>query len=135
MSLNVAKRFNSGKPRLFFNSLGREAQIAEAAVWQGGAEKYAERDKEGNITQLSVGGWIKGTSWTEAADSVRRHLDAFLSGEEIDPESGQPHAAHLVTSSKILLQSFLTRKDLDDRGIDKSATPTEEPKYLCRTIP
>lgn len=106
MTTNITQqglRFNQGKPRLFFNSLGKEVQEGEAAVWTKGAEKYAP------------GNWLKGMSWSASSDSILRHLTAFLNGEDIDRETGLPHVDHLVCCAKILSNSFHTRKDLDDR--------------------
>lgn len=103
MSDGKADRFNTGKPRLFFNALGREVQDGEAAVWEVGAKKYAS------------GNWLKGTPWTEAVDSILRHLAPFLAGEDLDRESGLPHVDHIVCDAKILSNAFHVRKDLDDR--------------------
>lgn len=98
-------RFNDGKPKLSFNMLGMEVVKGEAAVWEFGSKKY----KRGN--------WLKGMPWTEGVDSLLRHAFAFLNGEDIDPESGLPHVDHLVTSAKIVSNSYHKRKDLDDREI------------------
>lgn len=99
----VGDRFNTGKPKLYFNTLGREVQAGEAAVWEFGATKY------------SPGNWLKGMSWVGCSDSILRHLIALLNGEDNDPETGLPHADHIVCCAKILSNSFHTRKDLDDR--------------------
>jgi len=110
--MSEADRHNAGKPRLSFNALGREVQNGEAAVWEAGAEEYAP------------GNWLKGCSWVEATDSMYRHLNAFLAGEDLDPKSGLPHVDHLVCSAKILSNTFHVRKDLDDRvrtvGVDEA---------------
>lgn len=100
---DMAKRYNSGKPRLAFNDLGRAINEAEARVWEMGARKY------------DPGNWLEGRPVMDAADSLRRHLDAFLAGEDNDPETGESHVGHIVCCAKILGQSFLTRPDLDDR--------------------
>ena len=96
-------RHNEGKPQLSFIVLGREVAAGEAAVWAWGAAKYAR------------GNWLKGMSWTQSADSLLRHVTALLNGEDLDPETGLPHADHLVCSAKILSNSYHTRPDLDDR--------------------
>lgn len=103
--LNKAQgdRYNTGKPKLSFNSLSKEVNEGEAAVWEAGSKKYAR------------GNWLKGAPLSACADSVLRHLQALLAGEDLDPESGLPHADHIVCSAKILSHSFHTRKDLDDR--------------------
>lgn len=106
----TAERHNEGKPRLSFNQLGREAQEAEARVWEFGAQKYAP------------GQWLKGLPTMSSCDSLLRHLTKFMEGQDLDEETGLPHAAHLVTCAKILLNSFLTRPDLDDRPIHGPVT-------------
>lgn len=37
--------------------------------------------------------------------AIRRHLDAMVDGETIDPESGQPHLAHVAASCFIVLDA------------------------------
>jgi len=106
-------RHNTGKPRLDLNSLGREVQIGEAAVWEKGLVKY------------SLGNWLKGMSWQESAASLRRHYDAFLNGENCDPESGLPHVDHMICCAKIMSNSYHNRKDLDDRVLTKGTTKAE----------
>ena len=96
-------RFNEGKPQLSFVVLGKEVLAGEAAVWERGAIKYVR------------GNWLKGMSWTGSADSLLRHISAFLNGEDLDPETGLPHVDHIVCSAKILSNSYHTRPDLDDR--------------------
>lgn len=97
------KRYNKGKPKLSYNALGKEANEGAARIWEYGATKY-ER-----------GNWLKGMPYTEAVDSLMRHLEAFLDGEDNDLESGLPHVDHIQTCAKILAQSVHTRPDLDDR--------------------
>jgi hypothetical protein len=96
-----AERHNNGKPRLSFTMLGT---TGEAAVWEFGARKY------------SRGNWTKGVPFTEGADSLLRHLSAFLKGQDLDPETGLPHVDHIICCAKILANSYHTRQDeLDDR--------------------
>lgn len=47
-----------------------------------GAKKYAPNN------------WMRGMSYTTAYGAIQRHLNAWFSGEEIDPESGLNHLAH-----------------------------------------
>lgn len=113
MSKN-ASRFNAGKPKLSYCMEGREALEGEAAVWEKGAEKY------------SRGNWTRGALYTEAIDSMMRHIAKFLSGEDFDmnkhgvadaSHTGLPHVDHIVCCAKILSQSYHTRPDLDDRDV------------------
>ena len=60
------------------------------------------------------------TEWSRTYSSLQRHLNAFWSGEDNDPESGLSHLAHAMTQLAILM---VHRKDgnhhMDDRYIGK----------------
>ena len=47
--------------------------------------------------------------------AIRRHLDRFLEGEDIDPESGVPHLGHIAASVAILLDAGAVGRLADDR--------------------
>lgn len=111
---NEAKRNNEGKPKLSYCLLGKEVIAGKAKVWEFGATKY---DK---------GNWLKGRAWTDCADSVLRHLKAFLNGENIDEDSGLLHIDLLGCSVDILANSVHTRPDLDDRAVFSSPSMTAE---------
>lgn len=100
-----ADRYNEGKPALSFNALSVPVNEGEALVWQAGAQKYERAN------------WLKGVPYTQAADSLLRHLTAFLNGEDDDAETGLPHVDHVVCCAKILAHSRHTRPDLDDRSV------------------
>ena len=55
---------------------------------------------------------VRATVYYEAA---LRHIWAALDGEELDPESGQPHAAHAMACMAILLDAKATENLIDDR--------------------
>lgn len=59
-----------------------EALREIARVYGYGAEKYEPNN------------WRRGYAWSLSYSALQRHLNAFWSGEEIDPESGLPHLAH-----------------------------------------
>jgi hypothetical protein len=102
-SKDKCNRYNEGKPRLAFNLLSHPLNKLEADCWEYGSKKYA------------YGQWLKGMSHIESAESVLRHLTDWLSGEDIDPESGLPHVGLMLTATKIFVHSVITRPDLDDR--------------------
>ena len=57
--------------------------LAEVArVYNYGATKYSAEN------------WRQGYPWSWSYDALGRHLAAFWSGQEIDPESGRHHLAH-----------------------------------------
>ena len=73
-------RYNTGKPDY---SLIPIAAMQEAAkVLEYGASKY-ERDN-----------WKRPTHWTVSFACLQRHLAAWQSGEDNDPESGRNHLGH-----------------------------------------
>ena len=43
------------------------------------------------------------TEWSRTYSSIQRHLNAFWSGEDLDPESGLSHLAHASTQLMILM--------------------------------
>lgn len=55
--------------------------------------------------------------------AIKRHLDAFLDGEDLDPESGESHIAHIVASGNILLDAANHGTLVDDRPPRKPTTP------------
>ena len=64
-----------------------------------------------NATKVLVRGernWERGLSWTETVDSLRRHLAAFMQGEDVDVESGLPHVHHLQCNAMMLAHFFET---------------------------
>jgi len=64
-----------------------------------GAEKYAPEN------------WRKVTTWREDyVASLRRHLDAWVMGEEYDPESGLPHLAGVMFAAMCLTALSAPRK-------------------------
>jgi hypothetical protein len=48
--------------------------------------------------------------------AIMRHLDAWRDGEDIDPESGVTHLAHIAASCNILMDAHQCSKLIDDRS-------------------
>lgn len=86
-----------------FSMLPPKALGTVARVYGYGAEKY-ERDN-----------WRKGYAWSLSYDALHRHLAAFWSGEDIDPESGLPHLAHAAFHVLTLLTFSEEFPEGDDR--------------------
>jgi hypothetical protein len=62
------------------------------------------------------------TNWREAGvkcsiyyDALRRHANAWFEGEDIDPDSGLPHFAHMLACIAILVDADANGKLVDDR--------------------
>lgn len=68
-----------------------------------GARKYEDRN------------WEKGYAWSLSYGALLRHLFAFWSGQDIDPETGSPHMAAVAFHALALLQFMDTHPELDDR--------------------
>ena len=74
-----------------------------ANIFTFGAKKYGAYN------------WVKGLSIRETCESLKRHLDAFMEGEDDDPESKLSHIGHIQCNALFLSWMMENRKDLDDR--------------------
>ena len=81
-------RFNKGKLR--YDLLHYKAQEGIVKVLTKGAEKYAPRN------------WEKGMPWMEVMASMKRHIAAWESGEDYDPETGLLHVDHIQCNAHFL---------------------------------
>ena len=79
-----AKRYNSGKPQL--SMIDSEILNVLANVLAFGASKYGRSN------------WQKGLSRDSVMDSMLRHAIALSNGQELDEESGLPHAGHITAN-------------------------------------
>lgn len=98
-------RYNKGKVPLSMIMEARHALEDLGKVLEFGAVKY-ER-----------GNWRNGLSHTEITDSLLRHLTAYLSGEDCDPETDLPHTGHILCNALFLAEMRVTHPELDDRSI------------------
>lgn len=96
-----ALRYNQGK--LPMHLVPPSAIKAIASVLEYGANKYTERN------------WEKGANYSVPYASLMRHLLAFWSGEDNDPESGLPHTYHILMNAAMLVEYEQLDKSLDDR--------------------
>ena len=95
------KRFDAGKLR--FDLIPADWETTLAEVLTRGSLKYSERN------------WEKGMSWSRCYAAVRRHLNAFWRGEDLDKESGLNHLAHVAWGALAILHYYKTHPELDDR--------------------
>lgn len=79
-------------------ALGRVAE-----VYAFGASKYEDHN------------WLRGYDWSLSFGALMRHLTAFWSGEDDDPESGLSHVAHAGFHVLALLTFAQRFPELDDR--------------------
>lgn len=90
----------------------------------------AERFGEGAVKYEQVNGidnWRNGYPWSLSYAALQRHLNAFWSGEDIDPDSetGAPHLAAVAWHAFVLLTWMHDpelRAKYDDRQDPKSKT-------------
>lgn len=68
-----------------------------------GAEKYDEHN------------WAKGYEWSKSIDSLTRHLNAFQSGEDRDPETGSKHMTAVAWHAFTLVAFMDIHPEFDDR--------------------
>jgi hypothetical protein len=94
-------RYNSNKPDMSLIPLWTLED--EARVWDYGTKKY------------NAWNWAKGMPWSVPYACAMRHLAAWQRGEEIDPESGQPHLAHVMCNIRMLTLYSKTYPEGDDR--------------------
>lgn len=115
-------RFNNGKLKwhlVHFKSLHPMIQVL-----MYGAHKYSIfKNKRGNIVygkdvtpeyaakhltliESGADNWKKGLDLKEILNSNIRHITAILDGEEIDPETGQPHIGHAMCNN--MFYSYFT---------------------------
>lgn len=94
-------RYNGGKPD--YSLIPLTTLEDEARVWMYGANKYAAWN------------WAKGMPWSVPFACAMRHLAAWQRGEDIDPESGQPHLAHVMCNIRMLTLYAKNYPEGDDR--------------------
>ncbi len=74
-----------------------------AKVFAFGAKKYGRHN------------FRKGMDHSRVLDAAGRHILAIMDGEDIDPESGEPHWAHALCSIAMYAYMKVAGVGLDDR--------------------
>lgn len=100
--LTEGTKYDTGKPR--FDLVSPEWEEGLARVMAYGAVKYADRN------------WEKGIDVSRCYAALRRHLSAFICGEDIDPESGLPHLMHAQANLMFLWAMPKIHPERDDRA-------------------
>lgn len=105
-------RFNEGK--LKWSLVDFDALEDTVRVLEFGARKYSSHN------------WKKGLKVTEILESMQRHINGMLRGEDNDPESGLPHYGHLGCNVMFLGYMLKYKPEMDDRFIDENKKVKEE---------
>lgn len=101
-------KFDGGK--LPYELLPDDAIEEVVKVLQFGAQKYAPRN------------WEKGIVFSRLYGAIRRHGVAWFKGEDLDPETGLHHLAHLATGALFVLAYVIRRTpNVDDRPCKTAA--------------
>lgn len=102
MSDELGNRFNSGKVKWSLVPMKSLEPMVRALEF--GAKRYGAHN------------WEKGLSAVETCESLQRHLNSYLSGEDLDPESGISHIGHILCNGLFLSHLTATGKIVDDRN-------------------
>ena len=100
-----APKFDATKVRVDLLPIEPMMQIAN--VFGFGAKKYFANSYRQGETVV----------WSRTYGSIMRHMMAFWSGEDKDPESGLPHLAHAGTQLFILMEHAAHNQSKDDRFV------------------
>lgn len=109
-------KYDKSKPRMDLLSTEALTQIAYAMT--AGAEKYGDHN------------WRGGLAWSRTIAAAMRHLTAFNAGENVDPETGLSHIAHLGCNVMFLLDYIKSHPELDDRYLVQVNRHIPEIEYL-----
>ena len=78
--------------------------LAEVAkLYTRGAAKYAAHN------------WRHGYTYSQSFDALNRHAQAWLAGEDVDPENGCHHMAAVVFHAFAIMEFEMLGKGADDR--------------------
>jgi hypothetical protein len=92
------------------------ADIAISQALHTGAVKYGRK----NFRTIPIQATVYG-------GAIRRHIGAWLDGQDLDPESGFSHLAHIGANVHVLLAALDAGTFNDNRG---PAAPTAEQHAL-----
>ena len=100
--MTIGKKYDTGKTR--YDLIPPRTLEDFANVLTNGAEKYSEDN------------WKEVKEWRRRYYSAcMRHLQAWYSGEVIDPEDGQTHLAHAMCCL-----TFLNELTYEEKGVESS---------------
>lgn len=95
-----------------------EALNSIARLYGFGAKKYDAHN------------WRKGYDWSKSYDAMNRHMAAFWSGEDNDPETGEPHMASVAFHAMTLIVFMQEQPEFDDRYIPERENDPEAERKI-----
>jgi hypothetical protein len=98
----TATKLDTNKPPM--DLVPWEAMTGVAQVLDFGRQKYAPHN------------WRKGFLWCRLTSAALRHVFAWLSGEDLDPESGLSHIDHALCCLMFLSAHIKSQLGKDDRA-------------------
>lgn len=108
-------KYDAGKVPL--DLVDARAVMELARVLDFGAQKYT-RIVDGVLVS-GRNNWRKGLEYSRLIGAIERHTSAIKMREDVDPETGLLHAAHLMCEVMFLLHFQIKgRTELDDRPVD-----------------
>lgn len=78
-------------------------------------DEVAEVMTYGAIHKYDKHNWRKGMQYTRLWDAAQRHMKAWVTGEEADPETGKSHLAHAICCISMLRDLEMLELGTDDR--------------------
>ena len=94
-------RKNAGKPKM--SHIDPEFILGMAKVLTIGEKKYEAFN------------WAKGNNMLVPYDSAMRHILSYISGENLDEESGESHLFHAAVNLMFMYYYEKNFSDMDDR--------------------
>ena len=68
--------------------------------------------------KYSRNNWKKGLPPNKTCESLLRHIFAYMSGEDVDPESNLSHIGHMMCNVMFLSYNATNHPELEDREIN-----------------
>lgn len=99
--MDQAMKFDGDKVRM--ELIPPELMEAVGTILTFGAKKYADRN------------WEQGMSWSRVYGALLRHLNAWWSGDSLDPETGKSHLWHAACCITFLIAYEQRGVGTDDR--------------------
>ena len=94
-------KFDEGKPCM--SDIPQLSLMSVAKVFNYGAKKYSKFNYSG------------GTDWLRYYDAAQRHMNAWMTGEDID-ESSHNHIDHAIASLMMLRENMHLNTGVDNRN-------------------